>query len=268
VVDDGSTDGTAAVLAGAARGRLRSISEPRPGKSRALNTALGAARGALVVFTDDDIEPHPAWLDGFAAAARRHPEVDCFGGRIRIDEAGVPPWVLRSRLNQLLTSAHDLGDAEVAYPANRFPLGPNMAVRRRALRGLSDPWPVDLGPGSRVPVGDETAFFYRVGLGAGKTRIYVPGAEVRHEPNLKYLALGPALRRAYLGGYSSGLMAARYPQQATSEFRGVPVWRKVAATRSWQEFCCSGVRVVGYAIGFRTAATERAHPPRAPGAAR
>lgn len=268
VADNGSTDGTGALLAGVARGRLRAVSEPRPGKSRALNTALAAARGALVVFTDDDIEPHAAWLDEFAAAARRHPEVDCFGGRIRIHEAGVPPWVLRSRLNQLLTSAHDLGDAEVAYPPNRFPLGPNMAVRRRALRGLSDPWPVDLGPGSRVPVGDETAFFYRVGLGAGKTRIYVPKAEVRHEPNLKYLALRPALRRSYLGGYSIGLMAARYPHQAASEFRGVPVWGKVAATRSWQEFCCSALRVLGYAVGLRTATTERAHRPRAPGAAR
>lgn len=267
VADNGSTDGTAELLA-AGNGRLRPVSEPRPGKSRALNTALGAARGALVVFTDDDIEPHPAWLDQFAAAARRHLDVDCFGGRIRINEAGVPPWVLRSRLNQLLTSAHDLGDAEVAYPANRFPLGPNMAVRRRALLGLPEPWPVDFGPGSRVPVGDETAFFYRVGLGAGKKRIYVPTAEVRHEPNLKYLALRPALRRSYLGGYSIGLVAARYPQEATSEFRGVPVWGKVAATRSWQEFCCSAVRVLGYAIGLRTAATERAHPPRAPGAAR
>jgi glycosyltransferase involved in cell wall biosynthesis len=267
VADNGSSDATAELLA-AAQDRLRAVFEPRPGKSRALNTALANARGALVVFTDDDIEPHPAWLDELAAAARRHPEVDCFGGRIRIDPTGVPPWILRSRLNQLLTSAHDLGDAEVPYPPNRFPLGPNMAVRRRALRALPEPWPVDLGPGSSVPVGDETAFFYRLGLGAGKTRIYVPRAEVRHEPNLKCLGLGPALRRSYLGGYSIGLMSARYPQQATSEFRGVPVWRKVAATRSWQEFCCSAVRVLGYAVGLRAAETERAHPPRAPGEAR
>jgi glycosyltransferase involved in cell wall biosynthesis len=267
VADNGSTDATAELLAGA-KGRLRTVSEPRPGKSRALNTALAAARGNLLVFTDDDIEPHAAWLDELAAAARRHPDVDCFGGRIRIDPAGVPPWVLRSRLNQLLTSAHDLGDAEVPYPPNRFPLGPNMAVRRRALRALPEPWPVDLGPGSGVPVGDETAFFYRLGLGAGKTRIYVPSAEVRHEPNLAYLALRPALRRSYLGGYSIGLMAARYPQQAAPEFRGVPVWRKVAATHSWQEFCCSAVRVLGYAMGFRTAMRERAHPLRAPDAAR
>lgn len=249
VADNGSTDGTAEVLAGLA-GRVRTVFEPLPGKSRALNRAMAAARGELLVFTDDDVEPDRAWLDEMAAAARRHPDVDCFGGRISIDATHVPGWVLRSRLRQLLTSAHDFGDAEGPYPPNRFPIGPNMAVRRRALRGREDAFPTDLGPGSRIPVGDETAFFYRLGLGANKKRIYVPTAEVRHQPQASYLTLGAALRRSWLGGYSAGFNNARYREHAGAEFRGVPVWRKVAGTRSWREFCCSSIRLLGYVAGY------------------
>jgi glycosyltransferase involved in cell wall biosynthesis len=250
VADNGSSDGTAELLAGMAD-RLRAVHEPRPGKSRALNRAIALARGELLVFTDDDVDPQADWLDELAAAAARHPDVDGFGGRIRVETSGVPAWVLRSRLRQLLVSAHDYGDVECAYPPNRFPIGPNMAVRRRALRGIAEPFPVELGPGAPVPVGDEPAFFFRLGFGTGKASLYVPTAQVRHEPNLAYLALGPALRRSYLGGYSAGLMNARYSAQASPELKGVPVWRKIAATRSWQEFLCSAVRMLGYAAGYR-----------------
>jgi len=249
VADNGSTDDTSQVLAAMA-GRVRTVFEPQPGKSRALNRAMAAARGELLIFTDDDVEPDRAWLDELVAAARRHTDVDCFGGRITIDASAVPGWVLRSRLRQLLTSGHDYGDVEGPYPPNRFPIGPNMAVRRRALHGRQDVWPVDLGPGSAIPVGDETAFFYRLGQGAARTRVYVPTAQVRHQPQAGYLTLGPALRRSYLGGYSAGFSNARYHAQAGKEFKGVPVWRKIAGTRSWREFCCSAVRVLGYGVGY------------------
>ena len=249
VADNGSTDDTAKVLAGMGA-RVRTVFEPLPGKSRALNRAMAAARGDLLVFTDDDVEPDRAWLDELVAAARRHPDVDCFGGRIDIDATAVPGWVLRSRLRQLLTSSHEFGDVEGPYPPNRFPIGPNMAVRRRALHGREEAWPVDLGPGSPIPVGDETAFFYRLGQGTGRATIYVPTARVRHQPQLSYLALGPALRRSYLAGYSAGFANARYREQAAAEFKGVPVWQKIAGTRSVREFCCSAVRLLGYFLGY------------------
>src|SRR4051812_21029824 len=62
VADNGSSDDTAQLLAGMS-GLLRAVHEPVPGKSRALNRAMAAAKGELLVFTDDDVEPHPAWLD-------------------------------------------------------------------------------------------------------------------------------------------------------------------------------------------------------------
>ena len=71
VVDNGSVDDTADVVAAARRrstGLIIYIAEPKPGKSHALNTALRHARGDLLVFTDDDVLPAPGWLAAFSQA--------------------------------------------------------------------------------------------------------------------------------------------------------------------------------------------------------
>src|SRR5262252_9165595 len=57
VVDNGSTDDTAAVLqawSNAGGVPVKPLHEPQKGKSRALNRALGAAQGEILAFTDDD----------------------------------------------------------------------------------------------------------------------------------------------------------------------------------------------------------------------
>ena len=54
VVDDGSTDGTAAYVASLG-GRVRALTLPRRGgAARARNAGVGAARGAYVAFLDSD----------------------------------------------------------------------------------------------------------------------------------------------------------------------------------------------------------------------
>jgi GT2 family glycosyltransferase len=74
VVDDGSTDGSAAAVGGIGDPRVRVIDGPRRGIAAALNTALAAARGAVVARCDaDDLYPPGRlreqldWLD-------RHPD--------------------------------------------------------------------------------------------------------------------------------------------------------------------------------------------------
>lgn len=63
-VDNASTDHTPNLLREAQDSLpLTVLSEPRPGKSFALNHALRHARGDLVVFTDDDVIPHAEWLE-------------------------------------------------------------------------------------------------------------------------------------------------------------------------------------------------------------
>lgn len=60
VVDNGSSDGTPALLEGLeARtgGRLRAVREPATGPAAARNAGAGAARGQVVLFLGDDTEP-------------------------------------------------------------------------------------------------------------------------------------------------------------------------------------------------------------------
>lgn len=64
IVDDGSGDHTAEVVAGYARSdtRVRYLRQPNQGPAAARNLGARHARGALVLFTDDDCVPEPDWI--------------------------------------------------------------------------------------------------------------------------------------------------------------------------------------------------------------
>ncbi len=67
VVDDGSTDATAAI---ARQYPFRLIRTPNRGLSSARNTGLRAATGDIVAYIDDDAVPDPHWLHYLAATLR------------------------------------------------------------------------------------------------------------------------------------------------------------------------------------------------------
>ena len=68
VVDDGSTDpaGVADAVARSARARLLRLNGGGPAAAR--NHGVRSAGGSLILFTDDDCEPEPAWAARLAAA--------------------------------------------------------------------------------------------------------------------------------------------------------------------------------------------------------
>src|SRR5262249_45823375 len=63
VVDDGSTDDTAAI---ARQYDVRVISTENRGLAAARNLGMTAARGEIVAYLDDDAHPDPHWLQYFA----------------------------------------------------------------------------------------------------------------------------------------------------------------------------------------------------------
>src|SRR5512142_2170521 len=178
VDDNGSTDATAAVLQRwATRVPLRSVTEPVPGKNRALNRALGLARGGLLLFTDDDVVALPGWIAAHAAAAARWPDHQIFGGCIQPRFPPDPPaWALRSPFVSVLFAAYDPGGTE--GPTAELPFGPNYSLRAACLdaRGFD----ASVGPnGSEYPMGGETELLRRLARG-GARAIYVPDAKVEH----------------------------------------------------------------------------------------
>lgn len=255
IVDNGSADDTVLRNVTEAAG-ARFVREPQRGKGNALNAGIRLAQGELLVFTDDDIEPGPGWLEQLHAASLRHPDAEVFGGRILVRSQSIPSWIRRSRnLHEILLTEHDLGDEERPYPPNRFPLGPNMAVRRRALAGFDAPWDPELGPGSALPVGDECCFFCNIGQGGGNKRIYVPAAVVYHRIEGRELRLLTVLRRCFQGGLSGGLMRARFPAQMETGGRQGLV-SMLAQTRSLRELACASVRAAGFLSGVRRRSGE------------
>ncbi len=77
VVDDGSTDATPAILA-RYRGSISVHRQPNRGEGAARNAALPYLRGEFALFLDaDDLLP-AGYLDRFAAAGLRAPEIEVF----------------------------------------------------------------------------------------------------------------------------------------------------------------------------------------------
>ena len=77
VVDDGSTDNTAEVLAPYAD-RARIITQPNGGQAAAFNTGLAAATGELVALLDADDTLLDGAVDRLRATAAAHPEAVLF----------------------------------------------------------------------------------------------------------------------------------------------------------------------------------------------
>jgi len=77
IIDDGSTDGTDALVAEAARSSpvpIRYYRQANRGQAAARNVGIREARSELVLFTDDDIIPAPDLVDQHLRSHERHAE--------------------------------------------------------------------------------------------------------------------------------------------------------------------------------------------------
>ena len=258
VVDNGSTDGTAEVVARfAKRFPVKTLHEPAQGKSRALNKGISNASGELLVFVDDDIEPAQDWLTAWEQAMAEHPEANVFGGRISIEKGLLPAWLERSyNLKNLLAAEHDLGPESLRYPHNQYPWGPNIAVRHSALEGVACPWPEDVGPGCRLPVGDEYAFLAKISRPSAQDRLYVPASSVVHRPEAKDIVLPGSALRCFQGGLASGLLHVNdsaatdsLPERSATGWFGSRVIDRLRACCSWRELFLICVRATGTLSG-------------------
>lgn len=146
------------------------VNHTRPGKSGAMNAALAIARGALIVFTDDDVEADAHWLSSIAACAEANPDFGVIGGRI------LPNWEHYPHGDPLLDwipmgSTFAISDQESSGPCDPTKIwGPNTTVRRELL-GSNVRFREDIGPlpGGLFAMGEDTEIVSRLSRSGVKT---------------------------------------------------------------------------------------------------
>lgn len=180
VIDNGSTDGTPAVLARHhAHLPLTVLHEARPGKNAALNAAVPALGEGLALFLDDDILPEPDWLRAHEAAAEANPDRGVFAGIIRPHwDAPPPDWLMASVDLRICYGIHAEVPEGPCTPDVTY--GGNLAIRSRLFR-QGHRYDESYGPDAtgNFAMGGETDLVRRLAA-AGCGLWFVRGAVVRH----------------------------------------------------------------------------------------
>jgi glycosyltransferase involved in cell wall biosynthesis len=178
--------------------------EPRPGKNRALNAALPALAGDLVVFTDDDVLPAPDWLRQWRTCADAHPEAAMFGGSVALEWPTPPPaWLRPEALPFDVLYAQNLRPSGPCGPHEIY--GPNMAVRA-GLFGTGLRFAEGVGPDATNPryaMGSETELLRRLAE-AGHRGWFCAEAVVRHIIRPEQMREDWVLARGFRYGTGAG----------------------------------------------------------------
>jgi glycosyltransferase involved in cell wall biosynthesis len=232
VVDNGSSDAT--------RERLEAFSETlpvryhyleRPGKTRAQNLALDHVRGELVVFTDDDVRFDRHWLINLWQASQRWSHASVLGGAIELQLLEeLPKWLATSEGEKILKRhcAHYAPRADEGY-TTVAPLGPNMAVRRRALAGVR--FNEEMGPdGTSNYIKSGDTYLTQLIMARGGGCVYVPDARVFHRVRAEQLHL----KSLFAGGFRRGRKNAYiYAKPARRLIAGAPLKLWLRQVKSW-----------------------------------
>lgn len=128
VIDDGSTDETAAVAADSAN--VSCLHQANSGPSVARNTGIAAARGRWIAFLDADDRWLPGKLEAQLRVARQRPDAVIVAGDWVRDDSGLGPCPPVT--GELPVAVHDYADVLVL---NRFQTSTVLA-RTDVLRSL------------------------------------------------------------------------------------------------------------------------------------
>lgn len=181
VVDNNSKDDTRSVVeaAMAELPRLRYLFQPLQGLSHARNMGIEAARGEILLFTDDDVLPECDWIARILSGMREHGAAACGGYIAPLFEVPPPAW-LTPRFHGFLAVRAERTDDYPIESASQAPFGANMAIRRSVfeLVGLFD---VTRGrTGKVLASGEDGELFERI-LAAGLPAWFLGGARVHHK---------------------------------------------------------------------------------------
>ena len=182
VIDNKSTDSTASICS-RLQAEFTNINfhyflEENQGLSHARNRGIKEAKGEILVYLDDDAFIEDNYCENLITFYNDHPEISSTGGKtIPQFENGKPIWMSSFLLR--LVAAVDMGDESIPFPKKFYPIGANMAMRKKLVDqvGLFD---TNLGrKGKNLQGGEEKDFFNRI-KDIGFTPWYLPSTVANH----------------------------------------------------------------------------------------
>jgi GT2 family glycosyltransferase len=198
VVNDGSTDNTVAVVT--LYSGIRLISQANAGPAAARNRGASEARGAIILFTDDDCVPMPGWLDAMIEPFE-DPEVVGAKGVYRTQQKRLIARFVqieyedRYRLMAGLDSIDFVDTYSAAFRRDRF----------LEMTGYDTSFP--------VACAEDAEFSYRMSARGWKMK-FVPAAVVYHtHPE----TLSRYLKRKYKFTYWRMLALRKNPSKAVRD---------------------------------------------------
>ena len=199
--------------------RMTIVSASRPGLSRARNRGVLAARGEVIVFTDDDAIVDPNWLTAMIDPFTASPYVAATTGiALPLEERYKPQRWFESRggfpkdMKPRVWCAGDMpeglevlgekGEGGPLFPITtaRVGAGVCMAMRRDVLMEVG-PFDPALGAGTSTRGGEDLDMFARI-LATGDVIIHTPDALVHHRHRVDEAGLDKQIR-----GNGSGMAA-------------------------------------------------------------
>jgi glycosyltransferase involved in cell wall biosynthesis len=198
VVDNGSRDETARVIQSAVQpgGRVRLVTEREPGAGQARHAGVLAARAALLLFLDDDMEAQPDLLSRHLEAHGSAPRL-CALGNVISASASRP-------FARMLAYIYDGGRQAVRERSpNAMDCWAGHLSLRRSVYFEVGGFDLTLGEFG----GEDLDLGMRL-INSGVDLRFLEAAVARHHFTASF---GAALKRSYRNGVAFGYLASKHP---------------------------------------------------------
>jgi glycosyltransferase involved in cell wall biosynthesis len=221
LVDNASSDGTSAQIEAfrkeTEKFQIIHLHEERLGKTFALNRGIGAARGAMLAFVDDDHIVSENYLISVIRVAEEHGDFNIFCGRVFPDwDGSEPQWVhddSRYPIRPYPVPRFDLGDKTVEIKEDKsfLPGSGNLVVKKEVFERIGL-FSEELGPKGHNLKGGEDIEFVRRALSKGERILYIPHIRQHHQvfsENLRLSYLVRKARKESISPFNSGISTFR-----------------------------------------------------------
>ena len=226
VVDDGSTDGSAAVVETIASPLVRLVRQENRGVSAARNRGIAMASGRHVALLDGDDSWHPDYLGHVAALIARYPDCGAYGTGFMVDtdgrrtvgdtprEEGVVDFFRESMTRYVLIPSAATLRRDLVMDVGGFPEGMRMGEDQWLWTVLARRAPVAFTPQplavySRTASNRSAAIFRPEQTSHSLYELYDPAAEGLSNEYIARVALGKALVQSAGGDTASAAEALR-----------------------------------------------------------